>query len=402
MNQCPKTIYDAAQYWRSKGLDPLPIPNVDGHPTKNPTQSGWPIAAANGHSDKDFQRPCNLGNLLGGATNAVDVDADSAIAVTIANEILPKEFEKTLVFGRASKRCSHHIYFGDEPILSEEIRDPIDDEMIIELRSLNKDGTRGRQTVFPPSRHYEPKTGIEEQIEIEPNSASEIATVPSAKLGRAVRWIGAAALLAKHFPATSNRHNTILALAGIFARAQKHKDAARDFILCTYRHSAGFNRDTAKVTGDIRGVFKGLDSSRDTNLYGYPKLIEIIPQKVVDKVIELLNIERPEAAYPLTDSGNARWLIDTYRDELRFCADAKVWFRYDGVRWVEGEMAIRELAKFHALSETRATISRIRSKIAISPPLTCAISIHDPSSTVSSSQPSPRQSTGGVALARRC
>ena len=74
-----ESIYTKAfQHYKKLGLDPLPIPYVDGHPTKGPVDPGWPIKAANGYTEADFRGdPCNIGILLGGPQNITDIDCDS-------------------------------------------------------------------------------------------------------------------------------------------------------------------------------------------------------------------------------------------------------------------------------------------------------------------------------------
>ncbi|MBV8552915.1 MAG: bifunctional DNA primase/polymerase, partial [Acidobacteriaceae bacterium] len=352
MKDYSKDIYQAVQAYKELGLDPIPIAYVNGKPAKRPTQNGWQLKAETGYSAEDFITPCNVGVLLGGDTNLADIDADSRIAVAIAADVLSKKLPDTRRFGRKSKPRSHSIYFCDEPVVSESIKDPVTGETIIELRSLNKNGSRGHQTVFPPSLNYNQTTGATEQIEFDPASAAEIATVSARELVNVVRLIGALALLGQHFPGEGSRHKGILALAGLFAREKKPVEFATELICTAYEYSGSYNGDVDKARHDVQGVFKTLKESPDTHLYGYPAVIEIMPKKVVDKVLQLLKIRRaesaqqePEKAYPLTDCGNALWLVDTHCDQIRYCPDAKAWFHFDGVRWKEGEMAIRELAK---------------------------------------------------------
>jgi P4 family phage/plasmid primase-like protien len=354
-----ESIYEAAHCYKKEGLDPIPIPRLEGHPAKYPTATGWELAAANGHSLEEFKEEHNVGILLNGPKHAVDTDADSLIAVAIAREILPRRHPNTVRFGRKSKINAHSIYYTDQSLPSEVIKDPLghpnnpaSHETIMEYRCADKDGSRGHQTVFPPSINYNPKTGVEEQIEFD-STCDVIATTSATALLADVRWIGAATMLAKHFPSSGGRHNTILALAGVLARANKPEDYAVEFICCVYRHSSGFNHDLPKVESDIKGVYRDSIPSSETHLYGYPTLIECLPKKLVDKVLTLLAIEpkrdtkEPDRKdiFNLTDTGNAKWLVQTYADQIRYCEDTQSWFQFDGKRWQEGDAAIRELAK---------------------------------------------------------
>ena len=100
---------EAFENYKKIGLDPLPIPYENGHPTKGPKITGWQTKAANGeYTDDDFAEPCNLGVLLGGTKNLTDIDCDSPEAVFIGREVM-KTLPPTFIFGRASKPRSHYI-----------------------------------------------------------------------------------------------------------------------------------------------------------------------------------------------------------------------------------------------------------------------------------------------------
>ena len=136
----------------------------------------------------------------------------------MAGEIL-SHLPTTWTFGRESKPRSHFIYSCDQSFPSQKISDPTDRQCVVEYRCVNADGHRGSQTVFPPSINYNPKNDKSEHVQFEAGSTTELATVPASDLRKAFVLIGVVALLAKHFPADSERHNTILALSGVFARS---------------------------------------------------------------------------------------------------------------------------------------------------------------------------------------
>ena len=228
-----KNIYvEAFENYKKLGLDPLPIPYEDGHPTKGSKITGWPTKAASGqYTAADFSGPCNIGVLLGGTRNLTDIDCDSPEAVLIGSEVMADLMQttgRTMMFGRQSKPHSHYIWCCDASLPTAQVRDPSDGEMIIEYRCVKEDGERGQQTVLPPSLRYDIKTGDVEEVRLEEDSATEPISVSAAGLQKRFRLIAATGLLAKHFPVESERHNTILALAGVLARAGMEEQKATD------------------------------------------------------------------------------------------------------------------------------------------------------------------------------
>jgi hypothetical protein len=253
-----KSIYiEAFEKYKKLGLDPLPIPHENGHPTKGPKITGWQTKAANGeYTSAEFAEPCNIGVLLGGTKNLTDIDCDSPEAVFIGNEVM-KTLPPTFTFGRASKPRSHYIFFCDKSLPTQKITDPVDGECIVEYRCVKQDGARGHQTVFPPSLRYDAKTGEAEEIGLEDYSAAGPALVEADKLHRRFQVIGAAALLAKHFPVESERHNTILALAGLLARGGMPEEKATMLVNLAYRYSGGYNHDgnsRSRREGGLQGA----------------------------------------------------------------------------------------------------------------------------------------------------
>src|ERR1039457_2645516 len=301
-----KNIYiDAFENYKKLGLDPLPIPHENGHPTKGPKITGWQTKAANGeYTSEGFAEPCNIGILLGGTRNLTDLDCDSPEAVMIGSEVM-KTLSPTFTFGRPAKPRSQYIFFCDKSLPTEKMTDPVDGECIIEYRCTRQDGEPGHQTVFPPSLRYDAKTGEVEEIGLEDDSTAQPAFVKADKLHRRFQLIAATALLAKHFPVESERHNTVLALAGVLARSGMPEEKATMLVNLAYRYSGGYNHDGNKAEADAKAVYSAYTKDSSTHLYGYPKLTEIMPKVVVDKVLELLGIERCDAGegYNLTDTG---------------------------------------------------------------------------------------------------
>lgn len=352
MNRSNNIYTDAFQHYKKLGLDPLPIPYRDGHPSKKPESAEWKIKAANGeYTVEDFIDPCNIGVLLGGTKNLTDIDCDSPEAVAVGGDIIGHLMDQTgntMIFGHQSNPRSHHIFFSDRSLASERINDPVDNECIVEYRCVNKDGERGQQTVFPPSLWFDAATGNVEEIRMEEDSTPVPSFVEAMKLHRRFRMVAATALLAKHFPVEHQRHDTILALAGIFTRSGMALEKAAMIVKLAYRHSKGYNHDQNKAEDDVKAVFDTHAKRTTEHLFGYPKLTEIMPKEVVDKVVELLGIEKADVGggYNLTDAGNGRRLVDKHKDEIRYCVDNQKFYIWNGVRWRKDVVKkIRELAK---------------------------------------------------------
>src|ERR1017187_2535100 len=142
-----------------------------------------------------------------------------------------------------------------------------DGECIIEYRCTRQDGERGHQTVFPPSLRYDAKTGEVEEIGLEDDSTAQPAFVKADKLHRRFQLIAATALLAKHFPVESERHNTVLALAGVLARSGMPEEKATMLVNLAYRYSGGYNHDGNKAEADAKAVYSAYTKNLSTHLY---------------------------------------------------------------------------------------------------------------------------------------
>src|ERR1039457_2016449 len=90
-----------------------------------------------------------MGVLLG-ERGLADVDLDCGEAIVAAASLAP---DTDMIFGRQSKPASHRFYWSDPPARVKKYLDPVDKACLVELRGLKADGTRGLQTVVPPSVH---------------------------------------------------------------------------------------------------------------------------------------------------------------------------------------------------------------------------------------------------------
>jgi hypothetical protein len=141
----------------------------------------------------------NIGVNLGEASSGLcDIDCDCPEVIALADLFLPTD---TAIFGRASKRRSHRLFYA-AGAATEQFKDPLPDaagkfQMLVELRAtpcgnIGK-GVGGSQTVLPPSVHT---SG--ESIEWEPGHKRAPKTVDAAELRSKVAALAAAALVARH------------------------------------------------------------------------------------------------------------------------------------------------------------------------------------------------------------
>ncbi|MCH8839831.1 MAG: bifunctional DNA primase/polymerase [Planctomycetes bacterium] len=120
----------------------IPVP----YRRKKPTLVGWQRLRLTQqdlplHFGSKLQ---NIGVLLGEPSRwLVDVDLDHPFTLELAGTYLPST---GAIFGRASKRRSHWLYYSTRPVAIKQWRLP-NRQMVVELRST------GGQTVFPGSIH---------------------------------------------------------------------------------------------------------------------------------------------------------------------------------------------------------------------------------------------------------
>jgi hypothetical protein len=214
----------------------------------------------------------NLGVHLGAASGGVvDVDLDAPEARALAASFLPATGWK---HGRASSPMSHYWYVAHgAQYLKLEDPDPRGSAAcLVELRQ------DGHQTVVPPSIH---PCGERYEWECE----GDMGEVDARSLERAVRRLGAAALLARHWPAKGSRDTAALALSGVLARAGWDEPSSDHFVT-TVAWAAGDEEyaDRAKATRCAARLREG------KNTYGWPKFVEVFGERVAGKISEWLEL----------------------------------------------------------------------------------------------------------------
>jgi putative DNA primase/helicase len=154
--------------------------------------------------------------MSGGLTD-VDLDCAEAVRLAAEFEFLPPT---TAVYGRPSKRRSHHLYttqlhetethatlqFKEGPELNPDPKTA----MLVELRIGG--GGKGACSMVPPSVH---KSG--ELITWDQEGVAT--TVEGGELKKRAALLAAASLLGRHYPAVGARHSAALVLGGVLARA---------------------------------------------------------------------------------------------------------------------------------------------------------------------------------------
>ena len=167
-----------------RGWSPVPVARGQ----KAPKLKGWPSLRLKEHDlAEHFGRDANVGIILGQSSSwLVDVDLDSPEAVNFADRFLPPT---GAVFGRTSKPRSHRLYYC-KGVETEQVQDPIDNKMVVEIRS----GPGPLQTIFPPSIH---PSG--EQIKWA--ASEEPASVEPQRLRRCVSLLASYCLLVRYLHA---------------------------------------------------------------------------------------------------------------------------------------------------------------------------------------------------------
>jgi hypothetical protein len=100
---------ETALAYIERDWNPLPVP----FQTKEPVDVGWPERIIDKHNAARFFNggPQNIGVILGPSSKGLtDIDLDSPEAIAIAPYLLPRT---KAIFGRASKRASHWLYYTD-------------------------------------------------------------------------------------------------------------------------------------------------------------------------------------------------------------------------------------------------------------------------------------------------
>ena len=96
---------------------------------------------------------------------------------------------------------------------------------------------------------------------------------------------------------------------------------------------------------ELRGAMSYGQSTLKKAVQGCKNFFGQTPKKKVQNA-KLISPFSNENRYTPDDKGNSNLFSDSFKDELRFCPEAKEWYHYNGVRWKPGgNEAARERAK---------------------------------------------------------
>jgi len=269
----PQDTLAAALEYTGRGWVVVPVPRA----AKAPRMPAWQnLRIPECELGQYFSNGGNIGILLGHPSGGlIDIDLDAAEALAVADFFLP---HTPLVHGRAGKPRSHRWYCVTQPLSYLKFSDPgdvnhVEQSTLVELRQ------DGHQTLAPPSVH--PCGEI-----VQWDSYGDPAIADAATLSRAVARIGAAALLARYWPAVGQRHDAALALAGMLLRARWDKEEVSQFV-----------EAVAQAAGDEQHRQRGRDAvstaerlNAGRSATGGSTLAQIVGDAVVRRVRDWLGI----------------------------------------------------------------------------------------------------------------
>jgi hypothetical protein len=327
-------IQGAAENYLQQCFVPIPV-RLKG---KKPINNGWQNQTLNSTQIKrDFSQPCNIGILLGDASDGlVDIDLDCPEAISIAEQYLPNTKCK---FGRPSRRKGHWIYRVANCGERQPFNGPDNDGMLVEYRANRA------QTVFPPSKH-------ESGEPISFDDDGDPATVEKEELISAVKKLAAASLIAKHWD-SGKRHDLSLALSGALINAGWPFEQVERFI-----ESVCMAADDKEIDDRRRAAADSLNRyEHGQNNVGLPTLSDQLGDRVIGKITEWLEIgstsnighNNPPVDHTnlrCSDIGNAEIFISQHGDNVNFCFDIGSWLVWNGRSWVlDDEQALEQKAE---------------------------------------------------------
>ena len=175
-------------------------------------------------------------------------------------------------------------------------------------------------------------------------------------LDRRFGLLGAATLLALHYPARgSGRHTFGLCVAGYLLRNGESKEDVRR--LMTH---ARLMQDEEATKESREGIYYAVESTaknleENRKVTGGVTLEGMVPG-LPRRLAEALRWEQSDTgegrkSYMHTDDGNALRFVDRHGELLRYCPPWKTWLVWDGQRWLKGaEGAVKRLTREAARS----------------------------------------------------
>ena len=279
----PGTPEAVALQYAMRDWNPVPIPFRQ----KRPSGNEWQHRVITGSKVERFfgEKPKNIGVQLGPDSGGLtDIDLDCAEAIEIASAVLPRT---GAIFGRASKRNSHWLYYTSlaEAVsqASLQFKDPINKSTLLEVRIGG--GDKGAQTVFPGSAHEESGELINWEEDGEPEE------VDGDELVRRAKLLAALCLLPRYWPRKPNpgesggRHDAALTVGGFLARCGFNLPQVKLYVEWIARAAKDEEfRDRVQAAHDAAVA---LQKSAPTR--GFPALKDLFDDKVAAKIAEWLD-----------------------------------------------------------------------------------------------------------------
>jgi hypothetical protein len=278
----PGTPEAIALQYTMRDWNPVPI----AFRQKKPSDNGWQHRVITGSKVERFfgEKPQNIGVQLGlNSGGLTDVDLDCGEAIEIASAVLPRT---GAIFGRASKRNSHHLYIttlaGTVSQTALHFKDPVSKGMLLEVRIGG--GDKGAQTVFPGSVHeYGETISWEEDGEPEQVDGDELV--------RRAKLLAALSLFARYWPRKANpgvsggRHDAALTVGGFLVRCGFKPAFIKTYVEFITRAAKDDEvRDRMRAAEDAALAFQKGEKTR-----GYPALKDLFGEKVAEKAAEWLD-----------------------------------------------------------------------------------------------------------------
>lgn len=265
-----------------RGYKPIPIPLG----AKGPRIKQWQLFDFAADIQRYFGgRALNCGVQMGACSkNLADADLDCAEAVALAPYFLPPT---NSVYGRPSKRRSHHLYICPDPPSKGSVQFKDENQaMILELRVGG--GSKAAQSIWPCSTHT---SG--EPYEWDEDGA--VAQVAFADWHLAAQKISVATILMRHWPAHGGRHDAVLVVGGFLARLGLDADAVADFVeaVVTEHGEPQYAVGARRTASDAVREF-----ANGGAVCGLPKMIETFGEKAARQIAKILGYRGREAPDP--------------------------------------------------------------------------------------------------------
>jgi predicted P-loop ATPase len=301
------TVLDTALSYIARGWNPVPV----AFKSKRPLGTNWQNRTIDASNAAQFFNgdQQNVGVLLGPSSHDLtDVDLDCPEALAIAPYILPTT---EAMFGRASKRDSHWLYYTKLAATSDQATINFDDPdgkkaRLLEIRVGGE--AHGAQTVFPQSTHESGETIAWEK-------SGDPKTVPDEHLIERAKLVAVACLIARHWPGEGARHQAALLVGRFLARA------GLDEITIAFMVEG-----IARAAGDVRELRDRVRAAKDAVEHhaktgqggGLPKLAELVGKKAARQIAQWLSYsERSNkiAGKYQPQPGDPDWLQFCQRDD---------------------------------------------------------------------------------------